>query len=133
MPHIWPAIQPGDHPATATGQRILQHLRAMAPHQDITHLPATPAAASIPSARRADAGTVRLADRDIAGLLLCGEMYGALYDLLAAFLRVRSDRARGIVARWRHAGYADTARLGPGSAWCWLTRTGLTFPVKSTC
>ena len=126
MPHIWPAIQPGDHPATATGQRILQHLRAMAPHQDITHLPATPAAASIPSARRADAGTVRLADRDIAGLLLCGEMYGAPYDLLAAFLRVRSDRARGIVARWRHAGYADIARLGPGPAWCWLTRTGLT-------
>jgi hypothetical protein len=68
---------------------------------------------------------VRLGDRDIAGLLLCSDMYGAPYDLLAGFLRVRPDRARGIVARWRHAGYADTARLGPGPAWCWLTRTGL--------
>ena len=84
-------------------------------------------------ARRADAGTVRISERDVAGLLLCGDMYGAPYDLLAGFLGVRADRARGIVARWRHAGYADTGRLGPGPAWCWLTRTGLTFPVKSAC
>ena len=28
-------------------------------------------------ARRADAGTVRLSQRDIDGLLLCGEHYGA--------------------------------------------------------
>ena len=28
-------------------------------------------------ARRADAGSVRLGERDIAGLLLCGDMYGA--------------------------------------------------------
>jgi hypothetical protein len=78
-----------------------------------------------PPPRRADAGSVRPGDRDIAGLLLCGDMYGAPYDLLAAFLAVRPDRARGIVARWRHAGYAATGRLGPGPAWCWLTRTGL--------
>jgi hypothetical protein len=79
----------------------------------------------VPAVRRADAGTVRVGDRDIAGLLLCGDMYGAPYDLLAAFLGVRPDRVRGIVARWRHAGYAATGRLGPGPAWCWLTRTGL--------
>jgi len=47
------------------------------------------------------------------------------YDLLALALGVREDRARGIVARWRRAGYADTGRLGPGPAWCWLTRPGL--------
>src|SRR5229473_2330632 len=88
--------------------------------------PATSHAGTTPPARRADAGTVRPGERDIAGLLLCGEMYGAPYDLLAAFLAVRADRARGIVARWRHAGYAATGRLGPGPAWCWLTRTGLT-------
>jgi hypothetical protein len=29
------------------------------------------------SLRRSDAGTVRLGDRDIAALLLAGEMYGA--------------------------------------------------------
>jgi hypothetical protein len=77
------------------------------------------------AARRADAGTVRLGERDVAGLLLCGDMYGALYDLLAAALDVRPDRLRGIVARWRRAGYATTGRLGPGPAWCWLTRAGL--------
>ena len=83
--------------------------------------------------RRSDTGTVRLGDRDIAGLLLAGEMYGIPYDLLAGFLGVRADRARGIVARWRNAGYATTGRLGPGPAWCWLTRAGLAFPVKSAC
>jgi hypothetical protein len=76
-------------------------------------------------ARRADAGTVRLGARDVAGLVLCGDMYGAPYDLLASFLAVRPDRLRAIVARWRHAGYAATGRLGAGPAWCWLTRAGL--------
>jgi hypothetical protein len=75
--------------------------------------------------RRADAGTVRLSGRDITGLVLCGDMYGAPYDLLAAGLGVRDDRLRGIVARWRRAGWAATGRLGPGPAWCWLTRPGL--------
>jgi hypothetical protein len=70
------------------------------------------------SARRADAGSVRLGGRDVAGLLLAGDMYGAPYDLLSAFLGVRDDRARGIVSRWRRAGYAQTGRLGPGPAWC---------------
>ena len=79
----------------------------------------------LPPARRADAGSVRLGGRDVAGLLLCGDMYGAPYDLLAAFLDVQPDRLRGIVARWRRAGYAATGRLGPGPAWCWLTRSGL--------
>jgi hypothetical protein len=78
------------------------------------------------ASRRADAGTVRLSDRDVAGLLLCGDMYGTPYDLLAGFLGVRPDRLRGIVARWRNAGYVQTGRLGPGPAWCWLTRSGLT-------
>jgi hypothetical protein len=82
-------------------------------------------AATDTSARRADAGSVRLGDRDVAGLLLCGDMYGVPYDLLSAFLGVRDDRARGILSRWRRAGYAETGRLGPGPAWCWLTRSGL--------
>jgi len=79
------------------------------------------AAAGTPAARRADAGRVRIGDRDLAGLLLSGDIYGAL----SAFLGVRDDRFRGIVARWRRAGYAQTGRLGPGPAWCWLTRSGL--------
>jgi hypothetical protein len=86
------------------------------------------------AARRADAGSVRLGARDITGLVLCAEHYGAPYDVLAAALDVRPDRLRGIVARWRKAGYASTGTLGPGPAWCWLTPagmavTGLTFPA----
>ncbi len=90
--------------------------------------------AAVRPARRADAGTVRLSQRDIDGLLLCGEHYGAPYDLLAAALQVPPDRVPPVVARWRRAGHAATGRLGPGPAWCWLTRpgmaaTGLGFPA----
>ena len=55
-------------------------------------------------ARRADAGTVRLSQRDIDGLLLCGEHCGAPYDLLALALRVQPERVPAIMARWRRAG-----------------------------
>ena len=89
---------------------------------------------TVTASRRADAGMVRTGDRDIAGLLLCGEQYGAPYDLLAAALDVQPARLRGIVARWRQAGYAATGRLGPGPSWCWLTprgmeRVGLPYPA----
>jgi len=84
--------------------------------------------------RRADVGAVRLSQRDIDGLLLTGEHYGAPLDLLAAGLGVQADRMPAIAARWRRTGYAATGRLGPGPAWCWLTRdgmaaTGLGFPT----
>ena len=48
-----------------------------------------------------------------------------------AYLGVREDRLRAIVARWRHAGYAATGRLGAGPAWCWVTRTGLAVTGQS--
>jgi hypothetical protein len=72
--------------------------------------------------------------RDIDGLLLCGEHYGAPYDLLAVALKVQPERLPALAARWRRAGYAATGRLGPGPGWCWLTRdgmtaTGLRFPA----
>jgi hypothetical protein len=87
------------------------------------------------SRRRAGANVVRLSQRDIDGLLLTGEHYGAQLDLLAAALGVQPDRIAAIAARWRRAGYADTGRLGPGPAWYWLTRdgmaaTGLGFPAS---
>jgi hypothetical protein len=78
-----------------------------------------------PATRRADAGTVRLTGRDVAGLVWCAEMYGTPYDILETYLGVRPDRLRAILARWRKAGHADTGRLGPGPGWCWLTRPGL--------
>ena len=78
-----------------------------------------------PGTRRADYGAVRLGQRDIDGLILCAEHYGGPYDLLAAALDVQPARLRGLVARWRKAGYAATGRLGPGPAWCWLTPAGM--------
>ncbi len=80
-------------------------------------------ASSVP--RRADHGAVRLGQRDIDGLILCAEHYGAPYDLLAVALAAQPARLRGITARWRRAGYAATGRLGPGPAWCWLTPAGV--------
>jgi hypothetical protein len=75
--------------------------------------------------RRADYGVVRLGRRDIDGLVLCAEHYGAPYDLLAAALGAQPARLRGIVARWRRAGFAATGRLASGPAWCWLTPSGM--------
>jgi hypothetical protein len=88
-------------------------------------MPADTGLAQQATARRSDAGSVRLSGRDVAGLLLCAEHYAAPYDLLAAALAVRPARLRGIVARWRAAGYAQTGTLGPGPAWCWLTSAGM--------
>jgi len=84
-----------------------------------------PPAGRVLTGRRADAGNVRLGERDITGLMLCADHFGAPSDLLAAALGVRLDRLRAIMARWRHAGYAETGTLGPGPAWCWLTSTGM--------
>ncbi|MGH3153686.1 MAG: hypothetical protein ACRDOB_23550 [Streptosporangiaceae bacterium] len=78
------------------------------------------------AARRSDAGAVKIGQRDITGLVLCAEHGGAPYDLLAGALAVHPARLRGIVARWRAAGYAETGPLGTGPAWCWLTAAGMT-------
>jgi hypothetical protein len=88
-----------------------------------------------PPGRRSDAGTVQFTGRDIAGLVLAGDMYGVPYDLLANALGVKAARLRGITCRWRKAGLADTGRIGPGPAWCWLTTAGmraadLKFPAR---
>jgi len=62
---------------------------------------------------------------DIAGLVFVAEMYGVQLDHLAAVLGVGEPRARAIAARWRARRYAESARLGPGGPWTWLTRAGL--------
>ena len=69
---------------------------------------------------------VQLSQRDIDGLLLCGEHSGAPFDLLATALRVEPERLSALTSRWRRAGFAATGRLGPGPKWCWLTRDGMT-------
>jgi hypothetical protein len=85
--------------------------------------------------RRSDAGTVQFTARDITDLMLTGDMYGAPYDLLATALGVKAARLRGITCRWRKAGLAETGRIGPGPAWCWLTpagmrAAGMRFPAR---
>src|SRR5258708_1119400 len=52
-------------------------------------------------------------------------MYGVQLDQLAARLAVSEVRARALAARWPDQGYAESARLGPGRPWVWLTRDGL--------
>ena len=61
--------------------------------------------------RRRPPRTVILSQRDIDGLLLCAEHYGAPADLLASALRVQPELLIKIIARWKRAGFAATARL----------------------
>jgi hypothetical protein len=61
----------------------------------------------------------------VTGLLFTAEMYGVQLDQLATRLGVSEARARAITSRWREQGYAESARLGPGRPWVWLTRAGL--------
>lgn len=65
-----------------------------------------PTAAAPLSARTATAraGTIQIQQRDINGLVLCGEHGGAPYDLLGAALGAAPARLRGITARWRRVG-----------------------------
>ena len=80
-------------------------------------------------------GDIWLTQRDIDGLVLCGEHYAAPYDLLASALRIGSQaNMYRLMTRWRDTGYAATGQLGHGPSWCWLTRegmaaTGLGFPA----
>jgi hypothetical protein len=78
-----------------------------------------------PPSPGAAAAPAYLAERDVAGLLFVADMYGAQLDQVAAVLGVGQSRARAITGSWRRAGYAQSARLGPGGPWIWLTRAGL--------
>jgi hypothetical protein len=66
-----------------------------------------------------------LAGRDSAGLAFVGEMYGVQLDQLAALLSLSDRQARALAASWSGRKLADSAMLGPGPPWVWLTRTGL--------
>src|SRR5690348_3751023 len=92
----------GDEHTGQPGLALLQRAERALTTQ--AHDAATPVTSRLP--RRAGAGTVRLSQRDIDGLMLCGEHYGAPFDLLAAALRVSEERVPAIAARWRRAGYA---------------------------
>lgn len=65
-----------------------------------------------------------LAVRDADALIFAADMYGVQLDQLAV-LTGGERAARAAAARWRSLGYAETARLGPGPAWLWVTKAGL--------
>jgi hypothetical protein len=71
------------------------------------------------------AGSGHLSQRDIDALLFVAEMYAVQLDQLAVVLGVSEARTRAIALDWRRSGYADSARIGPGHPWVWLTRAGL--------
>ncbi len=52
-------------------------------------------------------------------------MYAVQLDQLATVLGVTEPRAGAIALGWRRARYAESARIGPGRPWVWLTRPGL--------
>ncbi len=65
-----------------------------------------------------------LAVRNADALVFAADMYGVQLDQLAALVG-GARPGRAAAARWRALGYAQTARLGPGPAWLWVTRAGL--------
>lgn len=67
----------------------------------------------------------RLAERDVTGLLFAADMYGVQLDHLAGALGLSAPQTRTAAVRWQRAGYAETASIGPGPPWLWLTRAGL--------
>ena len=78
----------------------------------------------------ASAGTTEafpafLTERDITAVLFVADMYAVQLDQLAALLAVTEPRARAITLGWRRVRYAESARIGPGRPWIWLTRAGL--------
>jgi hypothetical protein len=65
------------------------------------------------------------ASRDSTGLIVAAEMYGLQLDQLGALLSLTRTQARALVSRWTRRGLAESATLGPGPPWVWLTRAGL--------
>jgi hypothetical protein len=74
-------------------------------------------------AKRIDAGQVRQQPRDVQTLTWLAQMYGAPLDVLAKVLGTSELAAREVVRRWRHAGWAEQARVDAGPAWVWPSPT----------
>jgi hypothetical protein len=64
-------------------------------------------------------------DPDSSGLAFIAEMYGVQLDQLAALLGRTGRQASALVARWAQRRLVESALLGPGPRWVWLTRAGL--------
>jgi hypothetical protein len=62
---------------------------------------------------------------DVRALVFTADMYGLQLDQLAELLGGTIRQARTLAARWAKAGLAESAVLGPGLPWVWVTRSGL--------
>jgi DNA-binding CsgD family transcriptional regulator len=77
-------------------------------------------------AQRADAGLVRLSERDLALLRFVGEQYAITLPQLARLLGRSLHTARWLRGRWQRAGLAEGRALLVGQpVFVWLTRRGL--------
>jgi hypothetical protein len=77
-------------------------------------------------ARRSDAGTVRVSQRDLGVLRWLGEMYGAPLSVVGELYGVGVRDTRRHAARLEHAGFASRQR-GPADTWLVPTRRGLRY------
>ena len=75
--------------------------------------------------RRADAGSVRLSERDGQLLRLIGEQYAITVDQLARLIGRTPRTGRWLRDRWRRAGWVESRQLtAAGPSFLWLTRAG---------
>ncbi|MEV4234049.1 hypothetical protein AB0J47_02600 [Nocardia sp. NPDC049737] len=70
--------------------------------------------------------SIRFSPRDMAGLTILAEMYGAPMDVVAEMLGVSSSRTYRIVSKWAAAGMISDKRLRPVLGPAWI------FPTKSS-
>ncbi len=80
------------------------------------------------TASREDRGHAsgHLTGRDIAGAVVRRRhVRGAARPARRPSCASREARAGAITLGWRRSGYAESARIGPGHPWVWLTRAGL--------
>lgn len=75
--------------------------------------------------RRADAGSVRLSNRDSELLRLVGEQYAVSVEQLARLIGRTSRTGRWLRDRWRAAGWIESRQLAAaGPSLLWLTGSG---------
>jgi len=83
-------------------------------------------AASPKRARRSDAGTVRVTERDLRLLRVVGEQYAVTLPQLACLMGRSHHAARWLRERWQAAGWVEARALLVGRpVFVWLTRRGL--------
>lgn len=82
--------------------------------------------------RRADKGSIRLTERDIASLLWIGDQYAIRMDQLAKLLgrgagkTLSESTTRAALGRWVRAGFAQSRKVMVGEpGYVWLTSAGL--------